>query len=295
MRPANAGKFHMMSFAVIVLLVMITDIILFERIGTFSRKTFDTSIRLSSAESVVSTMKISEKDTPKSEKASPNGSVSKGGEGSSASGDKQIMSGSASIELFKAEYKNGESTITAKSLNGEKIIAPGTENSYTFSVINDAETAMNYSLKAKAVMSDGENEIYIPIEVKLYNYKGEYLTGTQDEWAEADALNSVDHNAVLGSDRYENFTLDWKWDYEAGRDDLDTALGNLAAEKPITCKIQIDVLASDSDIPNSDQGIPNTGGGFSLKNFGIIVISLLIIVFGYSVLSRKVSGAENEE
>lgn len=295
MGSKSAGKFHLKAFAVIVLLVMITDVILFARIGAFSKKTFDTSIDLSSAETVVTKKSISAKSPAETEQTFQNRYASDIGEEFFVSDNKQVWSTSTSIELFKSEYINGENTITARSSNGEKIIAPGTENSYTFSVTNDKKTAVDYNLKTQAVLSDGENEIEIPIKVKLYNYKGEYIAGSQNEWAAADALNSVDYSSVLGSGRYENFTLDWKWDFEADGDDFDTYLGDLAAEKPLTCKIQIDVLTADSDKPHSGEGNPNTGFEFNSQNFGIIAISLLIIALVYSMLNRKTNEAENEK
>ena len=39
------------------------------------------------------------------------------------------------VEIFKVSYEDGEGNITVKSDNGEKVVAPGTENSYTFKLL----------------------------------------------------------------------------------------------------------------------------------------------------------------
>ncbi len=324
----SAGKFHFTTFAVIVLLVIVTDVILFARLGAFSRRTFDTSISLSAAENVASPEKISEAAPPndskasesgrsdnekipenntseeekapetnssESEKSTPKAPAAKPGGEFFVNDSEQVWGTSTSIELFKSEYVNGENTVTAKSLNGEKIIAPGTENSYTFSVVNDRKTAVNYDLKTTAVLSDGEKEIEIPIKVKLYDGKGEYIAGSRSEWAAVDALNSVDHSSVLGADRYENFTLDWRWDFESGSDALDTALGDLTEEKTLTCEIQIDVLATANDEPHPDDGNPNTGFGIASQNFGIIAVSVLLGILAYSVIGRRSGEGDDGE
>jgi len=48
------------------------------------------------------------------------------------------------IELFKVEYENNEHKVTIAGRNNESVIAPGTENSYAFSVKNESERILDY-------------------------------------------------------------------------------------------------------------------------------------------------------
>ena len=62
-----------------------------------------------------------------------------------------VWKGNTQVEIFRASYANGESQITVKSSDGDKLIAPGTENSYTFALENTADGPVAYSMSMKAI------------------------------------------------------------------------------------------------------------------------------------------------
>ena len=69
------------------------------------------------------------------------------------------------VEIFRTSYENGEGVITAKSDDGEKIVAPGTDNSYTFKLKNTGNVPVKYWLDVDAYITPGDK--MIPIESRL--------------------------------------------------------------------------------------------------------------------------------
>ena len=52
---------------------------------------------------------------------------------------------------------------------------------------------------------------------------GEYVIGDDNNWVTAEQLKT--EFSRLSSNNNDSYMLDWKWEYEAGRDDVDTYIG----------------------------------------------------------------------
>jgi len=201
------------------------------------------------------------------------------------------------VEIFKVAYENGEGFVTAKSFNGEKIVAPGTENSYMFKLKNSGDTEITYTLNVDAFITPGDN--MIPIEARISRYDEEWIVGGPDEWVGVPVLDTASDEASLSPGRYTYYTLDWRWPFESGNDEYDTFLGNLAAEEDITITIVISTtaVAEEGTEPGGDEGLvpPDTGDNSILSIWISLAVGaalFLIIILVYRMKEEKRSKTE---
>ena len=198
--------------------------------------------------------------------------------GFEASDDKTVWSTNTQVEIFKVSYENGEQIITVKSDNGDKVIAPGTQNSYTFKLKNTGNVALNYTVELEAYITPAD--ITIPITGRLNRYDGKWVVGGQDEYVTVSVLDTAKDNSTLGAGKYTYYTLDWLWPFESGDDELDTLLGNLAAEQDLTFTIVIKTTATESSNPYDDSGItpPQTGDNSNITLWIVLAVSSFLMM-----------------
>ncbi len=200
--------------------------------------------------------------------------------GFEASDKQTVWSTNTQVEIFSVSYVNGEQKVTVKSDDGDKVIAPGTEKSYTFKLKNTGNVALDYTVEMDAYFTPAD--ITIPITGRLNRYDGKWIVGSKDEYAKVPALNVAEDKGTLGAQKYTYYTLDWRWLFESGDDELDTMLGNLAVEQDLTFTIVIKTTATDSSNPYDDSGItpPQTGDNSNLALWIVIaVFSFVMMLF----------------
>ena len=218
--------------------------------------------------------------------------------GFEAGDDKNVWGTNTQVEIFSVSYVNGEQIITVKSDNGDKVIAPGTENSYTFKLKNTGNVALDYTVEIDAYFTPAD--ITIPITGRLNRYDGKWVVGGKDEYANVPVLDTATDSATLGAGKYTYYTLDWLWPFESGDDELDTLLGNLATEQELTFTIVIKTTATESSNPNDDSGItpPQTGDNSNLTLWIVLAVSsfmmMLFLIF-YQKKEKRRSCAEADE
>lgn len=193
--------------------------------------------------------------------------------GVEVSDDQSVWSMETQVEIFKISYVNGENEITVASNNNDKVIAPGTENSYTFKLKNTGTTLAHYELSVEAFITPGD--VSIPVEVRLNREDGTWLVGSLDEYVDVLSLNGAYDKADLKASRVVSYTLDWNWPFE-GDDELDTLLGNRAVDEDLTLTIKINTYATV-------EAAPNTGDDSSLGLWmgltGVSLILLIVLIF----------------
>ena len=178
--------------------------------------------------------------------------------GYEVSDDDTVWTTDTKVNIFKISYENGQQIVTVNG-NGEKVIAPGTENSYTFKLKNNGSRAVDYAVWVEAFFTP--EDISIPIRARMNRYDGEWIAGDQDHWVDIAALNGTEDEDILGTGKYTYYTLDWEWPYESGNDEYDTWLGNTALEQDLELTIVIHTLATASSDRDNPNGItpPKTG------------------------------------
>ena len=181
-----------------------------------------------------------------------------------------VWKGETDIEIFRVSYKNGEGQTTVNSMDGDKLLAPGTENTYSFTLENTGSNPVAYEMSMEAYFSDGEK--VIPVVARVSDHKGRYLCGSETSYEDVLELNKVKDSGTMKPGYVMPYTLSWEWPFEVD-DEYDTWLGNMAVEEDITLTIVIHTLASYT--PNGDDGIPKTGdtSGIGLA-FGAMVASM---------------------
>ncbi len=212
------------------------------------------------------------------------------------SDDKTVWGTDTKIELFKVSYENGKQVITVKSDNGDKLIAPGTENTYTFKLKNTGNVALDYTLEIVAYCTP--EGIEIPITGRICRYDGEWVAGGKEEYVSVEKLNEVTDSATLGAGKYTYYTVDWQWLFESGNDEFDTLLGNMAKDEDVSFTIVIKTTATESDDPNADDGIipPKTGDDSHLTLWIILMIGSFVMLFLLLFTNKKEKRrAESEE
>lgn len=152
------------------------------------------------------------------------------------SDDNTVWGTNTRVDIFKTEYENGQGSIVVASGNGDRIIAPGTENSYTFKLKNNYIVPFDYSVTVKAYFTP--DNIEIPVTCRLSRYDGKWIAGSDTEWQTVPQFDGATDAAQLAPTSYVTYTLDWQWPYD-GDDTVDTILGNLAAQEDLTLTIEI--------------------------------------------------------
>jgi len=189
------------------------------------------------------------------------------------------------VEIFRVSYENGEHVVTVKSSDGQKIIAPGTGNSYTFKLKNTGDVALDCDVKVEAYFSQAG--INIPITGRVSRYDGKWVVGSADSYANVASLNNAEDSMTLAAGRYIYYTLDWQWSYDGSNDELDTLIGDMAADEELTFTIVITTTATESD--NEGGGImpPSTGdSGYTLWIL-LIILSLAALILLFFASRRK--------
>ena len=198
------------------------------------------------------------------------------------------------IQIFYAEYGN-DGKITVKSDFGDKVVAPGTENSYNLYVRNVGKVPISYILEAEsriAVDVNGE-KIEIPIEASFYTPRSSYLLGGEESLENLGKLDGVKDSSGLSPEHQAKYTLCWSWPFD-GDDEFDTLLGNLAAEgEELTVKVTFNVTAAYD--PNAVGGSQITGDssniGLWVAFFVCSTFTLIILLF----LRKREQDEENSQ
>jgi hypothetical protein len=183
----------------------------------------------------------------------------------------------ADIEIFKIEYVNGQGEITVQGANGQKVVAPGTDNRSFLHLKNVDTTAIDYILNPKVTFA---SEHEIPLQVRLIAPDGNYILGSEDAWADVNAMNSIpDQENTIGKGKEAVYTLEWKWAFRSENPEdvaYDTLLGDAAAAgENVGLEISFTTQATANTTIDANGGFIKSGAlGHVL--YGILWILLLI-------------------
>ena len=195
------------------------------------------------------------------------------------------------VALFHIFYEDGEQQITVQSDDGDNVIAPGTENSYTFKLKNTGDVALDYTVTVDAYVTPAD--ITIPVTARLQNrYNSEWVVGGQEDYADVVTLDQAKDTETIGAGKYTYYTLDWVWPFESGDDAWDTNLGDMAEEQDITFTLSIQTVSYISENPDDTSGLtpPQTGDDSKIAIWyavALICIALIILLVIYQAREKR--------
>ena len=152
------------------------------------------------------------------------------------------------VDIFKVSYENGSHEVTVAGKNNDKVIAPGTENTYTFALKNTNIGNLDYKVVVEAWFDglDGTGKV-IPVEAKLQGHYG-WLVGNETTYRPVLELNGAEESAVLTGGTHAMYTLQWQWPFEHDLngdgniddgDELDTWLATQNEEFSLSIRITV--------------------------------------------------------
>lgn len=164
----------------------------------------------------------------------------------SVSDSRTIWRKKTDIDLFHFSYENAEGVVTAESGNGEKILAPGTEGSYTFSIRNKGK----HEADCRIWIETKRNERFPnpPFQVRLSGAEG-WVLGSKTEWKRIKDLDTCSVTAHMSPGDCLDYTLYWRWPFESDTEEkeTDTQMGNLAEVRDLDYKVTIHMQAVQSE------------------------------------------------
>ncbi len=187
-----------------------------------------------------------------------------------------VWSTNTEVEIFRVSYENGQGVVTVKSADGQKIIAPGTENSYTFKLKNTGDVALECNVKVDAHFTP--EGFSVPIKGRVSRYDGKWVVGSADAYADVDSLDKAEDSMTLAAGRYIYYTLDWMWPYEGDGDAFDTLIGNMAEGDELTFTIVITTTATETTAEGGGILPPTTGDDGCALWILLLVVSLAMIL-----------------
>lgn len=163
----------------------------------------------------------------------------------------KVWSTTTPIELFSNSYKNADGQITVQSDNTDKVIAPGTEGKYTFSLKNTGSEAADYRVWVETEVSSSLTGL--SLQARMSGANG-WLLGGSDFWEQMDGLDGVYAVEHLESGKSADYTIYWQWPFEMNSEETDTALGNTTAEQELSWKVIVHTVAA-STVDDSNSGV----------------------------------------
>ena len=202
------------------------------------------------------------------------------------------------VNIFQAQYANGDGVTTVVSQDGTKLIAPGTETVYEFTMYNNGNVAVVYETDLSFEFSIGgvkQTDYVFPLKARLVTENGEYLIGSESEWVNIKDATVSAHVSTLGASSCETFSLQLKWEFEGGNDELDTLYGNQSVEQGVSLTLGINSYAEEHIDPTAKGGTPIDGEGAVKEHGGtirwlwfiLLMINAAILIFYISWLMHK--------
>ena len=154
---------------------------------------------------------------------------------------KQVWGTNTDIEVFHLTYDEGKEEFTVISSDDSNVFAPGTTETYKFSVKNDGTHDLKYLVYLEAwidAKNDAGEDLWIPLNSRFHNSDGTYFgaDGTSD-WHDYEYIDKTGEIRPLAKGSGRDYFVDWQWPFErfdgeglTANDTYDTMLGNLAAD-----------------------------------------------------------------
>lgn len=168
-----------------------------------------------------------------------------------------LNAGNINMDLFANQYELEDDTIIAKSNNGDNIIAPGLNGVSKFNIIT-AKADIKPEVMYEIIINVDDSNMH---ELILANPSIQWKLDNNPwgTWEETKYDILALSGDVTGRKIYapgtvatefangKEHTLAWQWLLEGGNDELDTYIGNMAAEEDLNAKISVSITARQTN------------------------------------------------
>ncbi len=182
------------------------------------------------------------------------------------------------VDLFKTAYADNNGEITAQSLKGDKIIAPGTSHEYEFSLKNTGNISLDYTMHLDSVFTLLDRDL--PIKVRLHS-GDRWILGSENSWVEPEKLHEIIESGTVDVNKTVLYTFEWQWPFENDKyanlilnDINDTVIAEAAVNQDVTFKLSIETQSAVT--PGA---VPVNGNGVELAQPLVLWNILSRIVF----------------
>ena len=133
------------------------------------------------------------------------------------------------IELFRIEYSNEKGEVTVQGLNADNVVAPGTSVGYDIRLRNNDDVIIDFLMTPTVEFLTGDE---VPVEFKIMDDYGNYILGSDTEWADSDGMNQLAHKGSIHPGEVFTYHVRWQWVFDVSeeQDGYDTYLGNQDGE-----------------------------------------------------------------
>lgn len=207
--------------------------------------------------------------------------------------DREVMLKSnmdTELDIFSVTYKNKTGEITVEGLDGEKVIAPGTDVDYTVRLRNKDNIAIDYTLIVQVALLENDrlqSGYDIPLLYRMLDPDDNYLAGDAKTWATRESLDGLADNGTIPRGESSEYLFQWKWPFEADSDEYDTFLGNIADED-VGIKVTFVLRAEANTSIEANGGFWRSGLGRTVLWWIFFLLLLLaIILLLISVFKRR--------
>lgn len=202
------------------------------------------------------------------------------------SGTTVDSNGVGALTAFEAEYDN------VVAVDGDNVVAPGTEGYDIVRLKNNVSGAINYTAVLYTIKSSDELAVKTALSGTGFTDTTSY--SLPEGVDESDVIRAV--TGSLGGGQVQDFDIDWYWNFTEGnaQDKTDTSLGNKAsAGDPDDVTVGIYIIVEDNN--SYVKPTPPRTGDDGLTNlyytlFAICGFTLLILF-----LTRRRKDDEDKE
>ncbi len=187
---------------------------------------------------------------------------------SRAVGLKTNMTGE--IDVFSINYKNSSGEIVVKGANGDKVIAPGTDVSYTIRLRNVDKYALDYRLEPGLTFNSLQK---LPILVRIIDPDDNYILGSATEWAPLEEIGDVYYTGILKKNETVEYVFQWMWPFESGNDAFDTSLGDVSDNIELNVSFELSAVANTNVDVNG--GLVPSG---MARNLALLIAAILLFI-----------------
>lgn len=220
--------------------------------------------------------------------------------------EEKVWSTVTDVEIFHLSYDdNGDGHVTTASGNTDKVFAPGTGETYPFTLTNKGPYNLKYRLTVEAYY-EGTDGLWIPIQARFLDSSNAYIVGSAEEWPDVLELNKVDLTRYLAPSSQADYSLQWRWVFERGEqiqeglyqgdyteDFYDTMLGNRAVGQDMILHV---IIRTWTEIDETAPGPgPDTGDHGNMILWGVVALAALLLLILLLFLIFKSRRRERDE